>query len=259
MFETSVIRAEAQAATSRFSLLSVSVVAHTAIVVGAVAVSIASVDFPGVAPDEYARAPIFATVQIPPPLGNPNGGKRPDTQNVVKPPTPQQPREQTAPPIVPEDAPPADTPSTGDTADTDSDGPFDPNATEVGPKGVPWGDEKSIANFDGPPVVDVPAQPAEEKIYQPHEVVSPVLVHKVAPRYPPQLTRAAPKATVIVRCVIDKQGNVRSPEVIVPSQLAPFNAEVLNVLPSWKYKPATVAGRPVDSYLMLTVHFSISR
>lgn len=258
MFETSVIRAETRAATSRFSLLSASVFAHTAIVVGAVAVSIASVDFPAVAPDEYARAPIFATVQIPPPLGNPNGGRKPDAQPTVKPPAPQPPAEQTAPPAVPDDAPPADTPSAGDITNTD--GPFDPNATEVGPKGVDWGDEKSIAGFDGPPVVDVPAQqPVEEKIYQPHEVVAPVLVRKVDPRYPPHLTRTAMKATVIVRCIIDKQGNVRSPEVVVPSQFAPFNTEVLNVLPSWKYKPATVAGRPVDSYLMLTVHFSITR
>jgi len=258
MFETSVIRAGTKAATSRFSLLSASVFAHTAIVVGAVAVSIASVDFPAVAPAEYSRAPVFATVQIPPPLGNPNGGKKPDPQPAVKPPTPQPPSGQTAPPVVPNDTPPADAPSTGDSTDTD--GPFDPNATEVGPKGVPWGDEKSIANFDGPPVVDVPVQQAvEEKIYQPHEVVAPVLVHKVDPRYPPQLTRTAMKATVIVRCIIDKQGNVRNAEVVVPSQFAPFNTEVLNVLPSWKYKPATVAGRPVDSYLMLTVHFSIKR
>jgi protein TonB len=257
MFETSVIRAEAKAATSRVSLLSASVFAHTAIVVGAVAMSIASVDFPAVAPDEYSRAPIFATVQIPPPLGTPNGGKRPDAQPAVKPPAPQPPREQTAPPLLPNDVPPADTPSTGDITHTD--GPFDPNATEVGPKGVEGGDPNSIA-LDGPSIVDVPAQqPVEEKIYQPHEVVAPVLVHKVAPRYPPQLARTAMKATVIVRCIIDKQGNVRSPEVMVPSQFAPFNAEVLNVLPSWKYKPATVAGRPVDSYLMLTVHFSITR
>lgn len=255
MFETSVVRAEAKAATSRFSLLSVSVVAHTAIVVGAVAVSIASVGFPGSAPKEYSRAPVFATVQIPPPLGNPNGGKQPTTQPVVKPPAPQPTNQVTAPSTLPETVTPAQSSGTGDATDTN------PSGTVEGPVGVPWGVKDSIGDLDAPPVVDAPIAhtPVEEKIYQPHEVVAPVLLHKVDPRYPVQLQRAGMPATVIVRCIIDKNGNVRDPEVVVPASMAPFNAEVLNVLPQWKYKAATLAGRPVDSYMMLTVRFSIRR
>ncbi len=256
MFETSVVHAQAKPATGRFSLLSVSVVAHTAIVVGAVAVSIASIDFPGVAPKEYSRAPVFATVQIPPPLGNPNGGKPPAPQPTVKPPAPQPTNEVTAPSTVPDTVTPVPSTGSGNATDTNSTG-----GTVEGPFGVPWGTKDSIGSLDAPPVVDVPiAQtPVEEKIYQPHEVVSPVLVRKVDPRYPVQLQRAGMPATVIVRCIIDKNGNVRDPEVVVPASMAPFNAEVLNVLPQWKYKAATLAGRPVDSYMMLTVHFSIRR
>ena len=259
MFETSVVRAEAKAATGRLSLLSVSVFAHTAIVIGAVAVSIASVNFPGVAPDEYSRAPVFATVQIPPPLGNPNAGRRPDPQpSPVKPPAPQ-PNQVTAPAVLPDETKSADAPSST-IPGTSTDGPFNPNATVDGPEGVPWGKEGSLGPIDGPPA-DVPAvqPPVEEKVYQPHEVVAPVLVRRVDPRYPVQLQRAGLPATVIVRCVIDKNGNVRDAEVVVPASMAPFNAEVLNVLPQWKYKAATLAGKPVDSYLMLTVHFSIRR
>jgi TonB family protein len=255
MFETSVVHAEAKAATGRFSLLSVSVIAHTAIVFGAVAVSIASVDFPAMAPDEYSRAPVFATVQIPPPLGNPNGGKPPTQQPAVKPPAPQPANQQTAPANVPDNVTPVQSSGTGDVADTNS------NGTVEGPIGVPWGVKDSIGDIDAPPVVDLPiAQPQpEEKVYQPHEVVAPVLLQKVDPRYPPALQRAAPSATVVVRCIIDKSGNVRNPEIVVPAAMGPFNAEVLNVLPRWKYKAATLAGKPVDSYLMLTVHFAIRR
>lgn len=255
MFETSVVRAEAQAATGRFSLLSVSVIAHTAIVVGAIAVSIASVDFPDMAPDEYSRAPVFATVQIPPPLGNPNGGAKPQAQPAVKPAPQQQTKEQTAPSLVPETVTPVQSSGTGESTDTN------PAGTVEGPVGVPWGEKDSIGDVDAPPVVDAPiAQPqVEEKIYQPHEVVAPVLLRKVDPRYPASLQRAGMPATVIVRCIIDKNGNVRSAEVVVPAAMAPFNAEVLNVLPQWKYKAATLAGKPVDSYLMLTVHFSVKR
>jgi protein TonB len=223
-------------------------------VVGAVAVSIASVDFPAVAPNEYSRAPVFATVQIPPPLGNPNGGARPQTQPAVKPPAPQPTNQVTAPATVPETVTPLESSGTGD-ANTN------PSGTVEGPTGVPWGTEHSIGDLDAPPVVDVvPAQPrVEERIYQPHEVVAPVLVRKIDPRYPTQFQRVGVSVTVVVRCIIDKNGNVRDADVVVPSLMAPFNAEVLNVLPQWKYKPATLAGRPVDSYLMLTVHFAVKR
>jgi TonB family protein len=157
---------------------------------------------------------------------------------------------------LPETVTPAQSSGTGDATDTNSTG-----GTVEGPVGVPWGTKDSSGSLDAPPVVDAPNTqgPVEEKIYQPHEVVSPVLVRKVDPRYPPQLQRAGMPATVIICCIIDKNGNVRDPEIIVPASMAPFNAEVLNVLPQWKYKAATLAGRPVDSYMMLTVHFSIRR
>lgn len=253
MFETSVV-ARTKATTRRLSLLSVSFFAHTAIAFGVVAVSVASVRFPAVAPDEYSRAPVFATVQIPPPLGNPDGGQKQQTQPAVKPPAPQPTNQPTAPTIVPETATPTEPSEPGD-------GPIDPTATEPGPKGVPWGEPDSPGSIDAPPVVDAPPvqPPATETIYQPHEVVAPVLVRKVDPRYPQAFVRAGVPATVVVRCIIDKNGNVRDPEVVVPSSMAPFNAEVLNVLPNWKYKPATRAGQPVNSYLMLTVHFAVKR
>lgn len=256
MFETSVVRARTQAATGRFSLLSVSIVAHTAMVFGAVAVSVASVDFPAIAPNEYSRAPAFAAIQIPPPLGNPDGGARPQTAQQQ--PAPQRPvpsNQITAPVTVPETVTPVDAPSDGS-----GDAGAHSGGTVPGPIGVPWGTEHSIGDLDAPPLVNVPVQPAiEEKIYQSHEVVAPILVRRVDPRYPPVLMRTGVPATVVVRCVIDKTGNVRDAEVVVPASMPPFNAEVLSVLPQWRYKPATYGGRPVDSYLMLTVHFAVKR
>lgn len=251
MFETSVVRAQAQAARGRVSLLTASIVAHTAVIIGTIAVSIASVDFPAAAPKEYARAPYLVPVRIPPPLGNPNGGARPQTQPAT--PRPVTPTQITAPATVPETITPAETPSNG-TGDSSTAG-----GTEPGPVGVPWGVRDSIGDLDAPPVpLDLPVQQPVERIYEAHEVQAPVLISRIEPRYPAIFMKAGPAATVVVRCVIDRNGSVRDPEVIVPA-MEPFNQEVLRVLPHWRYKAATLNGRAVDSYLNLTVHFAVKR
>src|SRR5690348_10656702 len=107
MFETSVVRAQV-ANPKRAGWLTASIFAHTFVIFGAVGVSIASVDFPKDAPDEYRSAPMFASVQIPPPLGNPNGGAPPRPQPQQQPQqTPPPPNQLTAPSVVPENTTPA--------------------------------------------------------------------------------------------------------------------------------------------------------
>jgi TonB family protein len=252
MFETSVVRAQAQT-RSRFSLLSASIIAHSAVILGAMTVSIASVDFPAQSPNEYSRAPVFLPVRVPPPLGNPNGGAKPKAQAAApaKPaPLPTQP---VAPATIPETI--AEVPSSGASQSTAAGG----EGTVPGPVGVPWGVKDSIGDLDAPPVpLDVPASQPEAKIYAAHEVKAPVLISKLDPRYPPSLVRSGMPATVVVRCVIDRNGNVRDPQVVMAT-MPPFEAEVLRVLPRWKYKPATYAGHQVDSYLDLTVTFQVRR
>jgi len=254
MFETSVIHVQAQAVRGRAGLLTASLLAHSALIVGAIAMSIATVQFPAEAPNEYSHAPDFRPVPIPPPLGTPNGGAKPTQAPAVKPaPAPVQSTQITAPSTVPDTITPVQSAGTGDTPATGT-------GTEVGPVGVPWGTKDSIGDLDAPPVpLDVPIQAEPEtKIYQPYEVNAPVLIRKVDPRYPQLMSRIGTGATVVVRCVIDKNGNVRDPEVIVPA-MAPFNAAVLDVLPHWRYKPATHGGKAVDSYLELKVKFNVQR
>ncbi|HEX8408930.1 MAG TPA: energy transducer TonB [Thermoanaerobaculia bacterium] len=255
MFETSVVHVQAQAARGRVGLLTASLMAHSAMIVGAVAMSIATVQFPAEAPHEYSLAPVFTPITVPPPLGTPNGGAKPAAQ--PKPaPAPVPSSTITAPANVPENVIPVQSTGTGETTLTTGTG----TGTEVGPVGVPWGTKDGVGDLDAPPaLVEVPidAEP-EAKIYQPYEVNAPVLIRKVAPRYPQLMARVGGTATVVLRCVIDRNGNVRDPEVIVPA-MAPFNAAVLDVLPQWRYKPATHGGKPVDSYLELTVTFNMQR
>jgi protein TonB len=238
------------AAGGRLSLLTISVIAHSAVIVGAIAFSIASADLPMAAPDAYEEAPVFMPVRIPPPLGNPNGGRteQPVQQRAsTPPPTPAQ---ITAPSQVPENAVPLDAPSA---AIAENDGP--PDGTVPGPVGQPWGVKDSIGDPDAPPVVNI-APPVENRIYQSYEVKAPVLLSRVDPVYPQIFVHAGIGSTVVLRCIIDRNGHVRDAEVVVSGR-KPFDDAVIAALQQWRYNPASLRGTAVDSYLDVTVHFTV--
>lgn len=251
MFETSVIRAHAlDNRKSRFSLLTVSLVAHSAVILGAIAISVASVDFPSVAPDEVAVWVAELAPVVPPPLGTPDGGKQQavpvkQEQKQAAPPT-----QETAPPTVPENVIPADGPSTG----TETDGPGDGKVP--GPIGVDWGKEKSLGPIDGPPVIAAAPPQVENKVYTVGEVSAPVIIQRVEPVYPAVLMRTRMVGVVAVRCIIDKNGRIRDAQVL-STTMPPFADETLKALKGWRYQPATLHGQPVDCYLDLTVKFTI--
>lgn len=256
MFETSVVQAQTKAATGRLRLLTVSVLAHSAVIVGVVAVSLASVEFPADAPDEFAAAPLFMQVQIPPRLGNPDGGAPKPQQPAAQKPAPQ-PNVVTAPQQTPETIPtlePATNNNTGIGPATAEEGTG--TGTQPGPVGVPWGVEDGV-DIDGPPITTTIA-PVEQKIYQAHEVKAPVKIYSPPPPYPQILMRTRMRATVVVRCVIDKNGNVRDPQIIVPASMPPFNDSVLRTVQTWRFQPGSLNGNAVDSYLNLTVNFAVN-
>jgi protein TonB len=257
MFETSVIQGAPRAAGGRFSLLTMSIIAHSAVIVGAVVISVATVKFPSSAPDEYAQAPIFMPVmQIPPPLGVPNGGapRQPEPAQPAVPPPPA-PTQETAPAVVPDNVVQAEAPTV---SDSNSNGNVVPGATSTEPRGQSWGTEGSVGDLDAPPG-PMPAQtPVEEKIYQPHEVKAPVAIFKPAPAYPQALVKTRLSAVVVVRCIIDKNGHVREPRVVSPAPMAPFNDAVVATVQRWRFTPGSLRGVAVESYLDLTVRFSVN-
>lgn len=255
MFETSVIH-QSQGATRRFSLLTISVIAHSAVVIGAVVVSIATVKFPTWTPKEFATAPRFMVPVIPPPLGRPDGGavSKPAPQRPATPP-PQQANQITAPAIVPDKVVEAtaasDTPVIGSTGEHT--GPAVPGATSTAPYGDPNGKEGSVGPVTHEPVIAVP-----EKIYEAHEVKAPVALYRPAPPYPALMLKSRMPATVVVRCIIDKNGHVRDPQITLPARMAPFNEAVVDAVQKWRFTPGSLNGQAVETYLSLTVHFSVN-
>lgn len=257
MFETSVIREQTAAAPRRAKVFTASLVLHAVVVLGAAAVSIASVDFPKQAPNQFALFQSVAAVAVPPPLGDPNGGAKPAPKPVAEKPAPAPvPNQVTAPTTVPDDVTPVAATSTGD--GPVNDGP--PGATSTAPLGQPWGDPNSVStDLDAPPVINAgpPAEP-EQKIYTVSgDVKAPVVIRRVEPRFPPAMAHARMAATIKVRCIIDKQGNVHDPEVLVGSPWPAFNQSVLAAVQQWRFRPASLHGQPVDAWFELTVNFSI--
>lgn len=255
MFETSVVNERSAATAERVRMLTVSIFAHSAVVVGAIAVSIASVDFPSQAPAEYSRAPAMHAVTLPPPLGTPDGGAtaKPAEPAQPKPAPAVTPTEITAPASVPDNIAPVE--SRG--GETPLNGNGEASGAAAGPLGVPWGVEGSVGDLNAPPVTTT-TPPVDEKIYEAAEVNAPVIVHRVDPPYPAVMMRTRMSATVVVRCIIDRNGAVRDPRVIAGS-LPPFNDAVIEAVKKWRFRPGSHNGRAVETYLNLTVHFSVAR
>jgi TonB family protein len=258
MFETSVVREQAAVASRRASMLSVSLAAHALVIVGAVGMSIATVDVPRSAPDQFAAFQISTPVVVPPPLGRPDGGQKPAAQpQPQKPSTPPPAVKDAAPAIVPETVPTADANPSSNASGPVGEGPSGPGSDA--PWGDPNGDPNSVGTDLNAIVPATPQQPVEEKIYTVGgEVRAPRLVRRSEPRFPPALLRAGVHGTVKVQCIIDRNGRLRDPKIVFSSQPM-LNQAVLDSLPEWRFEPASLNGNAVDAYFDLTVTFSFRR
>ncbi len=88
------------------------------------------------------------------------------------------------------------------------------------------------------------------------EVVPPVLESRISPVYPEIARKARVQGVVIVEAIIDKQGNVTDARVLRGLPMGVSEAATA-AIQKWKYKPATLNGRPVSVYLTVTVTFTL--
>jgi protein TonB len=61
---------------------------------------------------------------------------------------------------------------------------------------------------------------------------------------------------VIVQAIIDKQGTVTDVKVLKPLPMG-LDKAAADAVAKWKFKPATLNGKPVDVYYNLTVNFTL--
>ena len=261
MFDTAVVRSGGAAAPRRFGLLTASLAIHSAAIIGAVGLSIASVEFPSHAPGQME---LLRPTSVPPALGDGREpGPKPRPADVPK--KPAAPKQQVVVPpsdqLLPE---PVTTEPVELTAATpSSEGEADPNAAgsaEVGPEGgsgdgtggSPLGHPDGVGEGT-PGLVPGGSGPLEPG----GEVRAARVLRRVEPRYPQAMIVARIRTAVVtVRGVIDRNGRLRNAEVVT-SSYAPFNASVLESIEKWTFAPGTLRGEPVDTWFELTVRFQV--
>ncbi len=89
-------------------------------------------------------------------------------------------------------------------------------------------------------------------------VTRPEKIYGVPPVYTEMARRAGVEGVVIVESVIDEEGDVTNTRVLRGLPMG-LDEAALEALQTWKFKPATLEGRPVKVYYTLTVNFRIER
>jgi len=87
-------------------------------------------------------------------------------------------------------------------------------------------------------------------------VVQPVLVHRVNPDYPEIARKSRIEGVVILEAVITKEGNVAKVRVL-RGVYPVLDQSAVNAVQKWRYKPATLNGKPVKVYSTITVNFKL--
>jgi protein TonB len=233
MFDTSIVRPHA--APQRFTLLTVSILVHSAAIVGALALGVASTQIP---PQPPRQLEVYRAVE--PPAPPPREPSAPHSQAPA-------PRPKSTMPLQPNTAPTRVPDQTLAFSESES--------TTLGPTGT-----DTIGDPNGKPggVGDQPSPGGngQAPLTPGGEVTRARVISRVEPRFPPAFVHAVRSATVIVRCVIDQNGQIRDPEIVM-SSFPPFNDSVITALRQWKFAAGTMRGKPVDTWFELTVRFQV--
>ncbi|MCP3962999.1 MAG: energy transducer TonB [bacterium] len=88
------------------------------------------------------------------------------------------------------------------------------------------------------------------------EVIKPEKTYAPQPQYTEIARKARIQGVVIVQAIIDREGNVTNVKVLRGQPMG-LSEEAVKAIKQWKFKPATLRGKPVDVYFNLTVNFKL--
>ena len=85
----------------------------------------------------------------------------------------------------------------------------------------------------------------------------PEPVRAPRPLYPGSARRRGVEGWVRVRFLVDEQGRVRDLSVVQANPSGLFDRAVLQTLPNWRFRPGTISGRPVSTWVETTIEFKL--
>jgi periplasmic protein TonB len=86
---------------------------------------------------------------------------------------------------------------------------------------------------------------------------SPIATMKTKPPYPYRARRLRLSGTVDVRFLVDVKGRVGRISILRSDPPDVFDRSVLQTLPTWRFSPGTVSGRPVNTWVTTTIVFKL--
>jgi len=105
----------------------------------------------------------------------------------------------------------------------------------------------------------LPEEPAPEGAESPRkegQVTRPAKIAGPPPVYTEEARKAKVEGTVILECVVDREGCVRQPKVLQGLSNG-LSEAALAALRQWVFQPATLEGKPVSVYYTLSVTFKV--
>jgi protein TonB len=245
MFEHSLLASQRRSRL-RILIVPVAVAAH-ALAVGAVAVgqywTVGPVAVPAMQVSFVAGVAPPARALAPPPAGE---RRRADARLPVEAPT-----QPVQPVAIPETLSVAIAPLdargvTGGIPGGDPDGKVG-GALDGVPAGVPSGVPNGVP-VDGEAVAGIRRVGGD--------VEPPVALYRVQPGYTEPARRVRLEGVVVVEAILDVEGRVTDVRVLKPLGMGLSEAAV-DAVAQWRFRPATVNGRPVSVYFTLTVKFEL--
>lgn len=124
----------------------------------------------------------------------------------------------------------------------------DPDATAI-PLSTPGGSAPPAEGTASGPLTPGPVRVSQG-------VSQGLLLHSVAPVYPPEARRNGVQGQVVLRAVIDKEGKVRDLELV--SGRHELAEAAMAAVKQWRYRPYKLKGEPVEVQTQITVNFQLS-
>jgi TonB family protein len=87
-------------------------------------------------------------------------------------------------------------------------------------------------------------------------VQAPEYISRVLPEYPLLARQSKQEGKVVVQAIIERDGSVSYPRILEHQPLG-LDASALYAICGWQFKPATLEGKPVRVFYVLTVNFKL--